>query len=580
MLPLLLISVCWQLASSQYASPPGPEVALRQGTYTPNTSVATVDQFLSIPFAAPPVGQLRFANPQPYTSGSPKKRFKATTYGPGCPQGRSPPRYNGYAEDCLTLDVLRPVGARSRWTKLPVLVWIYGGSEIAGQSILYNGTKLVDYSASTRRPIIFVALNYRTGGFGLSVNSLFAKEGILNVAIKDQYAGLEWVHSNIAAFGGDPKKVVIFGESAGSFNAWMQMRYAAVKKESGRLFQGAIAESGAPASLLLKGLEPSSGDAYFQQTLDATGCGDAADKLSCLRDVPYENLTQVWFNSSSPLEQNIDDYGNLQVGFGIDGQLVKSENYWDHEIAPIPLIHGTNLNEGSLGNRVSAGTADNRTYLAGLVAKDLNTTNTDLIDPIVDTYYSCSASDNGRGYNADPSADSSYYAGEAVYTDLAMDFPRRVWVGLHSKRAATWSYIWKQAPPLATFLDPWFPFKADEFDEGTLRGLGVSHASELGYVYGTVRDAENRTRGDVALANTVQSMWISFAYSLDPNKHGLKDVADWQKYDTNKAKVMAFENQGPYRPSMQPDSLRLESYNAYKSANDALKLPKFPRIRV
>ncbi|KAK7530031.1 Alpha/Beta hydrolase protein [Phyllosticta paracitricarpa] len=579
MLLVLLLSAFLQLGSTGWA-PPGPEVALRQGIYTPNTSVASVDQFLSIPFAAPPVGQLRFANPQPYTSGSPKKRFNATTYGPGCPQGRSAPHYNGYAEDCLTLDVVRPVCARRRRSKLPVLVWIYGGSEIAGQSILYNATNLVHYSSSIDKPVVFVALNYRTGGFGLSVNTLFAEEGIMNVAIKDQYAALEWVHSNIAAFGGDPKKVVIFGESAGSFNSWMQMRYAAVKKESGRLFQGAIAESGAPAGILLKGIAPSSGDEYFQQTLDAIGCGNATNRLSCLRDVPYETLAQVWFNSSSPLEQNIDDYGNLQVGFGIDGQLVKSENYWDHGIAPIPLIHGANLNEGSLGNRVSAGTATNRTYLSELVMRALNTTNMDLVNPIVDTYYSFSASENGRGYNADPTADSSYYIGEALYTDLLMDIPRRVWVGLHSKKAPTWSYVWKQTPPLSIFFDPWFPFSASMFNEDTLRRLGVSHASELGYVYGTVRDKEDRTRSDIALANIVQSMWISFAYSLDPNKHGLKDVAYWQKYNTKKAKVMAFENQGSYRPSMQPDSLRLESYNAYKSANDALDLPEFPTIRV
>ncbi|KAK8229832.1 Alpha/Beta hydrolase protein [Phyllosticta capitalensis] len=579
MLVVLLLSVFWQLCSSRCTDLP-PEVSLSQGIYTPNTSVAGVDQFLSIPYAAPPVGRLRFANPQPYTSGSRRKRFNATTYGPGCPQGRSPPLYNGYAEDCLTLDVVRPVEARERRAKLPVLVWIYGGSEIAGQTILYNGSTLVDYSASINKPIIFVAMNYRTGGFGLSVNSLFAKEGILNVAIKDQHAALEWVHDNIAAFGGDPKKVVIYGESAGSFNAWMQMRYAAVKKESKKLFQGVIAESGAPASIVLKGQLPSSGDEYLAQTLNATGCSGARDKLSCLRNVPYDTLKYVWFNSSSPLYQNIDDYGNLQVGLAVDGSLIKSEYYWNHDLAPIPLIHGTNLNEGSLGNRVSEGTADNRTYLNGLVAKDLDTENLDLAIPIVETYYKHTAEENGRGYNADPTANASYYVGEAVYTDLVMDFPRKVWVGQHCKKAATWSYLFKQAPPLASFSDPWFPFTASDIPEATLERLGVSHASELAYVFGTVREAANRTAGDVALTNTMQSMWISFAYNLDPNKHGLKNVAYWQKYDDDKAKVMHLENQGPYRPSMQPDSMRLDSYNAYKSAIRSLKQPPFPNIQV
>lgn len=192
-------------------------------------------------------------------------------------------------------------------------------------------------------------MNYRLGGFGFLYNSLFQRSGnLLNTGLKDQHLALQWVHDNIARFGGDPSKVTLFGQSAGSFNVWMQMRYAASHNETGdkALFHGAILESGMPASLALKGQTPSNGDGYLNATLAVVGClplpliGNGSDQaiLQCLRNLPAQRLSDVWFNPVSPLKHQVDILVQEQVGFGVDGVWINTPYYWSEEVVPIPLV--------------------------------------------------------------------------------------------------------------------------------------------------------------------------------------------------------------------------------------------------
>lgn len=240
-------------------------------------------------------------------------------------------------------------------------------------------------------------MNYRLGGFGFLYNSLFQRSGnLLNTGLKDQHLALQWVHNNIARFGGDPSKVTLFGQSAGSFNVWMQMRYAASHNETGdkALFHGAILESGMPASLALKGQTPSNGDGYLNATLALVGClplplienGSDQAILQCLRNLPAQRLSDVWFNPVSPLKHQVDILVQEQVGFGVDGVWINTPYYWSEEVVPIPLVSpaweyqswmlmrlclqitGTTLNEGSLYGLVPAGTTTERAYLNAVVA--------------------------------------------------------------------------------------------------------------------------------------------------------------------------------------------------------------------
>ncbi|EOD45421.1 putative carboxylesterase type b protein [Neofusicoccum parvum UCRNP2] len=403
-----------------------PRVSTPQGIYIGNATIPGVDQFLGIPYAAPPIGPLRFADPAPYTSGSPTTEFNATNYGPGCLQDASFADENGLSEDCLTLNIFRPSlpSTTPPPPLLPVLVFLYGGANIAGQPKWYNAPNLVRNASARAHPLLVATLNYRTGGLGFLTNTPLAARRLLNPGLKDQRMALRWLHAHLPAFGGDPQRVVLFGQSAGSFDAWMQTRVAAVEGEEGVLFQGVVLESGAPGSLALRG-----------------------------------------------------------------------------------RIVGTNLNEGSLYGLVPSGTATNLTYLTSVVAKNLNTTDLSLAAPVVATYYNHTAAQNGRGFDADPTAPDSYYIGEAVLGDAVQDIPRRVVLGRHSLGedarddnsstayggAKTWGYLFAQKPPLSLFKEHFYNFPPDVPDANKIRA-GVLHAAELG--------------------------WISFAYHLDPNYHG------------------------------------------------------------
>jgi triacylglycerol lipase len=125
-------------------------------------------------------------------------------------------------EDCLTVSIRRPTGTEAG-ANLPVLVWIFGGGFELGSTSMYDGTGLVSASMNLGMPIIFVAINYRVGGFGFMPGSEILKDGSANLGLLDQRLALEWIADNIKAFGGDPTKVTIWGESAGSISVFDQM---------------------------------------------------------------------------------------------------------------------------------------------------------------------------------------------------------------------------------------------------------------------------------------------------------------------------------------------------------------------
>ena len=200
---------------------------------------AKVRMFKGIPFAAPPVGPLRWKSPQPVTPWTNVRETSA--FGARCMQGNvfgdMGFRDSGPSEDCLYLNVWTPVEAKN----LPVMVWIYGGGYAAGATS--EGRQ--DGEILAKKGVVVVSMNYRLGVFGFLAHPGLSKEsghdGSGNYGLLDQAAALEWVQKNIKAFGGDPANVTIFGESAGSFSVSGLM---ASPKAKG-LFQKAIGESGA-----------------------------------------------------------------------------------------------------------------------------------------------------------------------------------------------------------------------------------------------------------------------------------------------------------------------------------------------
>ena len=229
-------------------------------------SLLGVESFKGIPYAQPPVDQLRLKPPQPLTSGT--GHVDATLIPMSCPQFYfsvdkatfpfnligdllNTPLFQAVTfagEDCLTVNVQRPAGTKAG-DKLPVLFWIFGGGFELGATAQYDATSLVTESVSQGKPVIIVAVNYRVGGFGFMPGKEILADGSSNLGLLDQRLGLQWVADNIADFGGDPDKVTIWGESAGSISVMDHMMlYDGNNNYKGKpLFRGGIMNSGSVA---------------------------------------------------------------------------------------------------------------------------------------------------------------------------------------------------------------------------------------------------------------------------------------------------------------------------------------------
>lgn len=205
-------------APEKRAAAPTVEIASPQATIV-GSYLASIDTFNGVPFAQPPVGALRLKPPQPLNV--PLGTVKAVGIPKACPQlyfSNNPADFpasvlgvlmdtplfqavSNAGEDCLTLNIIRPAGLVAS-AKVPVLFWIYGGGFVLGSTQQYDGRSLVAESVANGKPIIFVAVNYRVGGFGFMPGKEILEDGSANLGLHDQRQGLKWVADNIAAFGG------------------------------------------------------------------------------------------------------------------------------------------------------------------------------------------------------------------------------------------------------------------------------------------------------------------------------------------------------------------------------------------
>src|SRR5579863_845264 len=279
-----------------FAASSGPQVKTVSGVVE-GKSDGPVNVFLGIPYAAPPVGDLRWKPPVPAAKWN--GVLKARDFGSHCMQGKVYGDMNfrdpGGSEDCLTLNVWVP--AKAAAAKLPVMVWIYGGGFAAGTTYQprQDGTHLA------QQGVIVVSMNYRLSIFGFFVHPELARESGHNAAgnygFLDQTAALRWVHENIAAFGGDPGNVTIFGESAGSFSVSAQMASPLAKG----LFQKAIGESGAAFYSGGLSFEPLS--VREEKDVKTVNAKLGVSTLAELRAVPAQKLLDAF---SPPQSQGFD----------------------------------------------------------------------------------------------------------------------------------------------------------------------------------------------------------------------------------------------------------------------------------
>jgi para-nitrobenzyl esterase len=463
-------------------------VKTANGTVEGITEPSGIRVYRGIPFAAPPVGELRWKAPQPVKDW--KDVRSAAQFGPRCVQASLFSdmnfRSNGMSEDCLYLNVWTP--ARSGSERLPVLVYFFGGGFVAGD----GSEPRYDGQSMARKGIVSLTVNYRLGVFGFMAHPELTKESPHhasgNYALLDQNAALRWVQNNIAAFGGDPKKVTIAGESAGSIAVSAQMASPLSKD----LIAGAIGESGAMITPTLPPVPLAQGEAEGAKF--AAGVG--ATSLASLRAMPTAQIQDA----------------AAKLPFGrfastIDGYFLPkppAEIFAAGEQAHVPLLVGWNTEEN--GARVILAAND---PTPENLAKALRTLYGDRADEALKLY---------GGANADEVRQAA--------TDLASDrfiaYSTWKWADLHGKTGGKPVYRYLYARPRPpTNAAP----VASAGGNTAVSPVphGAVHSAEIEYAMGNL--ATNKvyawTPDDNKVSDVMQGYFANFVKSGNPNGPGL-----------------------------------------------------------
>ncbi len=307
------------LCSTAFAAPIGHT---QNGPVTGFTS-GSLDEFLGIRYAAPPVGDLRWQPTQPVPADI--ATHQALAFGPHCAQLASAYGIASTAEDCLYLNIYRPHGAVGNGKKaLPVMFWIHGGALVVGESDDYGPAPLI-----AANNVIVVTINYRLGYLGYLAETGLDQEGhtSANYGLMDQQFALNWVNRNIAGFGGDPNNITVFGESAGGLSTWSNV----VSPTSHGLFQKAIVESGAYAIQL-----PSLAQAETAGNAIAAAVGCSDTDTACLRAVPVATILAQQSSPTLSLTTIVDGTTlPLSINAAIKGAAVVAEYHVTNYKQPV-----------------------------------------------------------------------------------------------------------------------------------------------------------------------------------------------------------------------------------------------------
>ncbi|KAI0298097.1 carotenoid ester lipase precursor [Multifurca ochricompacta] len=479
-----------------------PTVTLDNGTFTGTTSNG-VNKFLGIPFAQPPVGNLRFHLPQeldPYQGA-----HSATAFGPACPQQAVTPSLPAGlpqdvaneisnvifsvifpdSEDCLTLNVVTPSNAIQS-ANLPVVVWIYGGGFEVGSTSTYalsllshfiqdneissfDGGVIVQRSVALGKPVIYVSMNYRVSGtsaFGFLASQEVKDAGVGNLGLHDQRLALLWVQKHISKFGGDPTKVTIWGESAGSISVALQMLANDGNTEG--LFRAAFMQSGSPTPIG----DITHGQPYYDDLVERTGCSGSPDTLACLRTVPYATLKDAMNKSPS-----IFAYQSLALAWQprVDGNFLSDNPQNSCKKARVSRVYNKFILPNATDEEIDR--------LLTLYPEDVtqgSPYDTGLLNAITPQYKRTAA----------------------LFGDLVFQAPRRFFLQQRSETQDTWSFLSKRLKALPV--------------------LGSVHGSDLLNSYGL---------------GELTDYLIRFATNLDPNG-GLSP--QWPRYTTASPQLLTF----------------------------------------
>jgi len=483
-----------------------PEPVRVEGGLAQGTSEDGLTVYRGIPFAAPPIGDLRWRAPRPAAQWEGVRQ--AAKFGPSPIQGsRNSP---GMSEDCLYLNVWTP--AKSASDRIPVLVWIYGGGFNAGATSEpnYSGEKLA------RKGVVLVSIAYRVGQLGFLAHPELSAESTNHVSgnygLLDMIAGLQWVRKHIAAFGGDPNQVTIFGESAGGIAVSMLCASPLAKG----LFHGAISQSGGsfgpPRPTTMPGEN-------LKRLADAERSGEGYAKSAGVSSIA--ELRKI---SADKLP------GGRSLGMAwpiIDGWVIPDDQcklYAAGQYNDTPILVGYNSDEGASFSPPKTP----EDYIAGVK--------------------------NRYG----PFAESlleAYPAGSGTVPKTARDLARDAAFGWH-----TWSWARLQAKTGKCKVFYYYFDQHPEYAEGSPRaGYGSPHGMDVAYVFQHLNASNPRiTKADLEISEAMSTYWVNFAKHGDPNGEGLPA---WPAFNDPNPLVMYF-SQTPHTGPV-PSAEALKSLDAY-----------------
>ena len=461
--------------------------------------------YKGIPFAAPPVGDLRWKAPQPVIPWDGIREAKE--FGPGPVQGFGFPGQSN-SEDCLYLNLWSP--AKSPKNKMPVLVWIYGGGFSMGSSSQYDGRPLAE------KGVILVTINYRVGQLGYFVYPELSAEDPHHVSgnygILDQIAALQWVHDNIAAFGGDPKNVTIFGESAGGISVSMLCASPLAKG----LFQRAISQSGGSFGPVRRNSYPGENMktlAMAEQDGVKYAEGLGAGSLAELRAM----------DAGAFARQMVVTGGAWPI---VDGYVIPDDQYRMYEAGnfnDVDVLIGYNSDEGA-----SFGATK---------------------DPVEHVR----ATEERYGPYAEKLLEAYPLGDSPVVPKSARDLGRDASFGWH-----TWSWARLQSERSSKNVYMYYFDQHPDYPEGSPQyGNGSPHGQDVDYVFKSLRRETVPT--DYALSDMMATYWTNFAKTGDPNGEGLPE---WPKFTKDNHVTMVLTGDKPH-PSAVPDEDAMWVLNSY-----------------
>ena len=452
--------------------------------------------FKGIPYAQPPVGELRFKPPEP--PGCSGGILEASTFGNKCPQLDSSAKVVG-DEDCLYLNVWQPAQPPGVNNPRPVMFFIHGGGNVQGSASqqLADGTYIYDgEQLASNGDVVVVTINYRLGPFGWlahpALTSESGNDSSGNYGLLDEIAALQWVRRNISAFGGDPSQVMVFGESAGALDTCALVASPLAKD----LFSRALMESGGCLAT-----PQAQREAAGEAAASKAGCDTAGDLLTCLRGLSTEQLMAAGAGTVNVAGVGIGSYGPVIDGYALKDQPNSVIAAGEHN--HVPMVIGSNSDETS-------------TYVPAIPTCQQYAA-------AVRSLYPTLADEALQQYPCEqyPTPQKAYIAltSDARFICTARRDARAFVKG---QQEATFRYVFTHG-----------------IDTPQGKANGAFHGLELLWVFQHLNvSGYTPSKGELALADAMLQYWTQFAATGDPNADG---VPPWPQYDADSDPYLALD---------------------------------------